>query len=513
MNYGIRRWGWIFLAFFLVGFAAAPLNAQVASLNPRSLNFGGQVTGTTSSAATVSLTNTGRSNLTIAGIAAGAPFSQTNNCPAALAPNAHCSISVKFSPTSTGSFSSSLSVTDNASGSPQKVSLSGTGVPPVALSPASLNFGNDVVGTTSNPGFLTLHNNLSSSITISSIQAAGDFAQTNNCGSNLSRGANCSIRVTFKPTTTGARTGSITVQDSAGNSPQSASLSGNGILFLNESPGLLAFGNQPDFTTSPPKTITLSNPDPAPVSISSIVSSGDFAETNNCVPSLPAHSSCAIQVTFTPTVTGTRTGLITISDNALSSPQTVSLTGRGTAPTVTLTSISVTPANPSIAKGLTEQFTATGTYSNGTTQNITSTVAWSSATTSVATITSGGLAKGVGVGTSTIKATSGSVSGSTVLTVTAATLTSISVTPANPSIVKGSTRQFTATGTYSDSTTQNITGQRDVGISNYQRRHDHHGWSGQRCWSWDFVNQRDLGQRQRLDGFDCNNSDADLDQP
>ncbi len=82
---------------------------------------------------------------------------------------------------------------------------------------------------------------------------------------------------------------------------------------------------------------------------------------------------------------------------------------------------------------------------------------WSSGTTTTATISAAGLATGAGVGTSTITATSGAISGSTSLTVTAATLQSIAVTPANPSIAKGATQQFTATGTYSDGTTQNLT--------------------------------------------------------
>ena len=123
----------------------------------------------------------------------------------------------------------------------------------------------------------------------------------------------------------------------------------------------------------------------------------------------------------------------------------------------TLVSIAVTPANPSVAKGTTQQFAATGTYSDNSTQNLTGSVTWSSATTTVATISTAGLASGVGTGTSTIKATSGTIFGSTLLTVTAPTLVSIAVTPANPSIIKGSTQQFAATGTYSDNSTQDLT--------------------------------------------------------
>jgi hypothetical protein len=126
-----------------------------------------------------------------------------------------------------------------------------------------------------------------------------------------------------------------------------------------------------------------------------------------------------------------------------------------------LVSITVTPMNPSIAKGTKQQFTATGTYSDNTTQNLTTTASWSSSSTGVATISnasgSNGLAASVAAGTTTITATSGSISGSTALTVTGATLVSLTVTPAHPSIAKGTKQQFTATGTYSDNTTQNLT--------------------------------------------------------
>jgi len=126
-----------------------------------------------------------------------------------------------------------------------------------------------------------------------------------------------------------------------------------------------------------------------------------------------------------------------------------------------LVSIAVTPANPSIAKGTTQQFTAIGTYSDASTQNITSSVTWSSSNTSSATISNAaggnGLASGVSPGTTSIIATMGSVSGSTVLTVTNATLVSIAVSPPDAQIAKGTTQQYTATGTFSDASTQNVT--------------------------------------------------------
>ncbi len=127
-----------------------------------------------------------------------------------------------------------------------------------------------------------------------------------------------------------------------------------------------------------------------------------------------------------------------------------------------LTSIAITPLAPSIAKGLTQQFTATGTYTDSSTQDLTTQATWFSSDTSVATIGSGGGSNGLATsltqGFTQISATFNSVSSSSAtLTVTPPTLTSIAVTPATSSINPGGTRQYTATGTYSDASTQNLT--------------------------------------------------------
>ena len=133
-----------------------------------------------------------------------------------------------------------------------------------------------------------------------------------------------------------------------------------------------------------------------------------------------------------------------------------SSSGGGGNTTPTLVGISVTPAMPSITSGATQQFTATGSYSDGTTRNLTSTANWLSSTGTVATINISGLATAVGPGTTTITASSGGVSGSTTLTV-ANPLVSIAITPSSPSIAPNATQQFTATGTYADSSTQDLT--------------------------------------------------------
>jgi uncharacterized protein YjdB len=154
--------------------------------------------------------------------------------------------------------------------------------------------------------------------------------------------------------------------------------------------------------------------------------------------------------------TGVAVGTTTIT--ATHSGTAIAGTTDLTVTAAVLTSIAVTPANPSIALGTTAQLTATGTYSDNTTQDLTGSVVWSSADTGIATV-SNGLSTSVAVGSTTITATDPmtNVAGSTTLTVTAAVLTSIAVTPANPQISLGMTRQFTATGTYSDSSTQDLT--------------------------------------------------------
>jgi hypothetical protein len=126
----------------------------------------------------------------------------------------------------------------------------------------------------------------------------------------------------------------------------------------------------------------------------------------------------------------------------------------------TLVSIAVTPANATNLVGATQQYTATGTYSDSSTQNLTSQAAWTSSKTAVATINASGLATAVSAGSTTISAARAGVTNGTTLTVqTAPTLVSIAVTPANATNLVGATQQYTATGTYSDSSTQNITSQ------------------------------------------------------
>lgn len=131
-----------------------------------------------------------------------------------------------------------------------------------------------------------------------------------------------------------------------------------------------------------------------------------------------------------------------------------------TVTSATLTSLAVTPADPTVAAGLTQPFVAIGTFSDGSTQDLTTQVTWSSSNPAVASIDATGLATGLVTGVTTVSASLSGVSGSTTLTVSPAVLVSLAVTPLDPSFFSsGRTRQFIATGTFSDGSTGDVTEQ------------------------------------------------------
>jgi hypothetical protein len=204
----------------------------------------------------------------------------------------------------------------------------------VTLSPTNLAFGSQLIGSTSATQAITLTNSQSVSLSITNIATTGDYAQTNNCGASVAANASCTINVTFTPTLAGTRTGTLTVTDNGPGSPQTAGLSGiGGQTGVTLAPTGLTFANQNVGSTSAAQAVTLTNNRGVGLAIASVATSGDYAQTNNCGASVAANASCTINVTFTPTVAGTRTGTLTIMDDSPGSPQTASLTGVGVANT------------------------------------------------------------------------------------------------------------------------------------------------------------------------------------
>lgn len=314
------------------------LQAANVALSSQNIAFGSQIVGSSSSPQNIAVTNSGSATLTVSNVAItglnSSQYSQTNNC-ATIPAGGTCTITVTFTPTASGSASANLNITDNALGSPQSVSLLGTGISAVAqLSPTSLTFASQTVGTTSSPQVVTLSNSGSLALSITSITASAGFAQTNNCGSSVAAGGACNITVTFTPTATGTQTGSITVVDNAVGGSQSVGLmgTGSGAPSVTLSPISLTFGNQTVDTMSVPQSITLTNTGSGPLSIVSISTTGDFLETTTtCGVSVAAGGSCTISVAFTPTTTGIRHGSVVVTDNATNSPQNAILTGTGLA--------------------------------------------------------------------------------------------------------------------------------------------------------------------------------------
>ena len=457
-----------------------PDNGSNLSISPTALAFGSVVTGSSSTSQAVTVTNTGTAAAPVSSIATSGDFSQTNTCGTSLAAGASCTAAVTFKPSASGARSGSLTIT--ASGISSTVPLSGNGVAPGPIlntNPSSLAFPTTLSGQSSATQSATVSNTGTTAASITSIAASGDFSQTNTCGSSIAVGASCTVTVKFTPTASGARTGAVTITGNANNSPATIALSGSGVdsttnialgraatassqvngtqaattvtdgdantywesangafpqwiqvdlgaatsigkialtlppstawgartqtlsvlgstdgstfgtivgsanytfdpatgniatislptttaryvrvnitantgwsagqvsefrvypaggttttgPSLAASASSLSFGSQTVGATSGAQSVTLTNSGNAAASVSSIAASGDFAQSNNCGSSIAAGASCTVNVTFTPTAGGARSGSLSIASNAPGSPITVALSGTGT---------------------------------------------------------------------------------------------------------------------------------------------------------------------------------------
>jgi len=225
-----------------VAISGTPVQAAsgpVAALSPTSVDFGNVTIGSARAPLVVYVVNMGDQTLDFSSPAisiTGAnslDFSQTNTCGATLAPNQICTISVNFTPSATGTRSASLTISDNAPGSPQSVPLSGQGVTPqpaVNLVPSNLMFPNTLQGSSTDLK-VAVTNSGQATLTISSVALSGsnpsDFSQTNDCTS-LAPAASCTIHVAFTPQASGQRAASILITDNAAGSPHTVALLGVG---------------------------------------------------------------------------------------------------------------------------------------------------------------------------------------------------------------------------------------------------------------------------------------------
>jgi phospholipase C len=200
---------------------------------------------------------------------------------------------------------------------------------PVESTP-SLNFPlAQRVGTASPSESVFFTNYNTNSLSFQSVTVTGDFSTTETCQKSVVQDADCSVPITFVPTASGQRSGTLTVTDSDASSPQIVTLSGMGTN-VTFSSATLNFGTILQGNSSKKTSVSLTNHATLPLTITSVTMSGDYTQTNTCGTAVASGGTCNINVTFTPSATGTRYGEITIADSDGASPHVVHLTGIGT---------------------------------------------------------------------------------------------------------------------------------------------------------------------------------------
>ncbi|HKV03533.1 MAG TPA: choice-of-anchor D domain-containing protein, partial [Candidatus Acidoferrales bacterium] len=343
-----------------VGTASAP----ITSLSISSMDFGTQQTGTSGGSQTVTLTNVGSAALTLTSTAiTGANATEFaivasgTTCPAGSGtlgfgsnPNASCTVSVDFAPQTGGSKTASLSFTDNAAGSPQRVTLSGsaTAAPSLQVSPANLSFGAQSEGIAGASQAVTISNTGSTAAGISGVTVSGtnarDFALADPCAPSLAAGKNCQISVSFSPvasTTPGSRSATLNIP---GGNPPTVTFSGTATQAGISLPTSFNFGPQLAGTSGAPQPLTVTNNSSGPLAGALAIAStsksgtnaGDFVlSADNCTgSSTPPSGTCTMRIAFKPIQSttcsvnsGARTAMLSLADNAPGSPHSIPFSG------------------------------------------------------------------------------------------------------------------------------------------------------------------------------------------
>ena len=218
----------------------------------------------------------------------------------------------------------------------------------VTVAPSSLNFAAQQVQTQSAAQTVTVSNTGTIAMAVRQVSSGGDFAAANNCGASVTVGASCTVDVTFTPTATGARSATLTIFVNVTGGQVAVPLTGSGIpagaiVLL---PTSMNFGSsQIGVATTPPQNITISNTGGVAVNMQTPTVTGDFfIVANTCAASLAPNLGCTVSLAFTPTASGQRAGVFSVTDDV--GTQTATLTGVGLAPatdTISTTSLAFTP--------------------------------------------------------------------------------------------------------------------------------------------------------------------------
>jgi len=283
-----------------------PLNGtgQVTSglgVNPAQLTFPAIAPGQSSVAQTVTVSNTASVAASSLLLSVSSQFSMVQNtCTQSLASGASCSVGVIFQPTASGTISGTLTVTSATVTTPASVALSGTGggLGAIQATPATLNFGEVGVATSSSATVVTVTNPTAFGLSNLAFATTTGFSLANNtCAQTLAAGASCTVGVIFAPVSSGAQTGSLTITSSTASASAVVSLAGTGLDFTTATVGstsvTVSSGQTADFTLSI-----------APLN----GSQGTF--TFQCG-TLPANAACAFNPT-TETLNAGVTGNVTV---------------------------------------------------------------------------------------------------------------------------------------------------------------------------------------------------------
>jgi hypothetical protein len=320
------------------------------------MSFPSTVVGSTSAAGDISyvaLQNTGTVPITVSNITISGEFLiYSNQCgtpPVAIAPQGECNLYLQFAPTATGTRTGTLSITSSLSTTPVTVSLTGVGLSGtqgLVFSETSVTYPNTPVGSISSLQEPIQINNVGNApVTFYRVNDnGGDFHITSDgCSGTVVTNSNyCNVYVEFVPTQVGARSGTLTFVDSVTGSPQTVTLSGNGladtqVAVLN--PTTLVFSDTAVGTTGVEQAVTFYNSGDVPITITNVQSdnSTEFPiASNGCTSSVSPGSSCYVYTQFTPAAAGTRSAHLSFTDSSPGSPHVALLTGLGLSPTGSL---------------------------------------------------------------------------------------------------------------------------------------------------------------------------------
>ncbi len=333
------------------------------TITPSSLTFQSTTVGASAATQVITLKNgtsaavSFTASTTITGTGAGSFTKSASTCTNPLAAGASCTNTITFIPASAGMLTATVTYMDSASSAPQTVALSGTGTTAgtgLTITPSSLTFPPTAVGASAATQVITLKNGTSAAVsftastTITGTGASSFTKSASTCTNPLAAGASCTNTITFTPVSAGTLTATVTYMDSASSAPQTVALSGTGGTAgptLTFTPSSLSFGSTAVGTTTAAQVVTIKNTGTTAVSFTAsttITGSGASSfikSASTCTNPLPAGASCTNSIEFDPTVSGALSAVITYTDTAAGSPQTVALSGTGgsAGPTLTFT--------------------------------------------------------------------------------------------------------------------------------------------------------------------------------